>query len=629
MDKEKPKKQITWMENEGKKEGKPGLIGPITKETVDKIYKTYSDYYDGKTNLNNRIKEAQNWYRLRHWEELNSKEDEPTSAYLFNTLMNKHADAMDNYPTANILPREESDKTIAEILSKIVPTIFERCKYKKTYAKNYYDKLGAGTCATGVFWNNNIDNGLGDVDIKSLDILNIYWQPGIEDIQDSRYLFITSLVDNDVLMNDYDFLEAPGTELNPEAAYRTDDYLDKTNKTTVIDCYYKKMIGTRQVLHYIKFIPGHLLYASENDETCKDGFYHHGKYPVVLDVMFPIKESPAGFGFIDAMKEPQMYIDKMDGIILRHAARTGKPRFLVSDGVKMNMDEFNSDSDVVHVAGSLDDMHYKQIIINSLDGAVYNRLQGKIEEIKETSGNTDYSQGNSTGGVTAASAIAALQEASSKLSRDMISQSYSAHEELVLLVIEVIRQFYDEARMFRVTGSDGNDQYVAFDNSSMIHEIGMDEQGNKLFYKPVYDVKVSAQKASPYSKVAQNELAKELYSAGVFNPELADQSLMMLDMMDFDGKDVLIRKISENAKIFKENQMLKEQMVKMAAIIDAQNGSGILESMGEAFSGQKQSVPAGGVGEKSIAVDALGRAKGKNDIVSRAKEQTASRTSPT
>ena len=43
--------------------------------------------------------------------------------------------------------------------------------------------------------------------------------------------------------------------------------------------------------------------------------------------------------------------------------------------------------------------------------------------------------------MTAASAIAALQEAGSKLSRDMIKDSYNAHAQVVLLVIELVRQF--------------------------------------------------------------------------------------------------------------------------------------------------------------------------------------------
>ena len=79
---------------------------------------------------------------------------------------------------------------------------------------------------------------------------------------------------------------------------------------------------------------------------------------------------------------------------------------------------------------------------------IVNHKTNKIDELKETSGNSDFSQGSTQSGVTAASAIAALQEAGSKLSRDMIRSYYEGFEEETYLVIELIRQFYTEPRSF-------------------------------------------------------------------------------------------------------------------------------------------------------------------------------------
>ena len=79
----------------------------------------------------------------------------------------------------------------------------------------------------------------------------------------------------------------------------------------------------------------------------------------------------------------------------------------------------------------------------------------KVDELKETSGNRDFSQGGTASGITAASAIAALQEAGSKLSRDMIKESYRAYKQVCEMCIELIRQFYSEERKFRITGKQG------------------------------------------------------------------------------------------------------------------------------------------------------------------------------
>ena len=57
------------------------------------------------------------------------------------------------------------------------------------------------------------------------------------------------------------------------------------------------------------------------------------------------------------------------------------------------------------------------------------------------------------------------------------------------------------------------------------------------FRLPVFDIKVTAQKKNVYTKVSQNELALQFFQLGFFNPQMTDQTLMCLEMMDFDGKD--------------------------------------------------------------------------------------------
>lgn len=191
--------------------------------------------------------------------------------------------------------------------------------------------------------------------------------------------------------------------------------------------------------------------------------------------------------------------------------------------------------------GSLDEESIREIQVTPISNAAFSALQQKIEELKETSGNRDFSQGSTASGVTAASAIAALQEAGSKLSRDMIKSSYRAHAQTCYFVLELIRQFYTQPRCFRITGN-GSRAFVEFDNSTLQPQqadaFGIDLGARK----PVFDIEIVAQKKSPFSTLARNELAKELYGLQFFNPQVADQALLALDMMDIEGKDGLIQK---------------------------------------------------------------------------------------
>ena len=145
-----------------------------TKE-VAKAVEVLKKYKDGKTNLEKTIVENEKWYRLRHWDVFKGttnngkrkpgdERPEPASAWLFNSLSNKHADAMDNYPEPNVLPREEGDKKDAEMLSSIIPAILERNDFESTYSNAWWYKLKHGVVPYGVFWNNTLENGLGDID---------------------------------------------------------------------------------------------------------------------------------------------------------------------------------------------------------------------------------------------------------------------------------------------------------------------------------------------------------------------------------------------------------------------------------------------------------------------------------
>lgn len=121
----------------------------------------------------------------------------------------------------------------------------------------------------------------------------------------------------------------------------------------------------------------------------------------------------------------------------------------------------------------------------------------KIEEMKDTAANRDVNSGG-TSNVTAAAAIAALQEAGNKASRDMIAASYRAYTQINTLCVELMRQFYDVSRSFRITGEGNEYQFVDFDNAGLQDQVtGLDTLGNEMYRRPVFDLKIKAQKRIP------------------------------------------------------------------------------------------------------------------------------------
>ena len=551
----------------GVQDGFSALAARIGVEQIREANNTLQKYKQGKANLEQRIIDNEQWYKLRHWECMRDKKQQvqPTSAWLFNSLANKHADAMDNFPSPNILPREEGDKAEAEMLSSIIPVILEQNDFEETYDNVQDYRLKSGTGVYGIFWDNEKMNGLGDISILKADLINLFWEPGITDIQRSRHLFHVELADNDLLEQEYPQLRGKLSSSSIDLSkYVYDDTVDTSTKSAVVDWYYKKRQNGRNVLHYCKYVNDVVLFATENDpEMAERGWYDHGQYPFVFDPLFSMEGTPCGFGYIDVGKDTQAYIDRANQAIMQNMLANAKPRhFIRSDGSVNEAEYADTTKDFIHVDGSLGQDSILPVQGKPLNNVYIEVLHDKIDELKETTGNRDISTGGTTSGVTAASAIAAMQEAGSKLSRDNNKASYRAFRKVVLMVIELIRQFYDLPRCFRIMGENGTARFVEYSNANLQPQMQGIEMGVDMGYRlPLFDVEITAQKASPYSKMSQNELALQFFGAGFFNPQMSDQALACLEMMDFDRKQGIMQRIAQNGMMYKAAMMMMQQQM--------------------------------------------------------------------
>lgn len=556
------------------KSGKGGgeRLKVIGVEEIIKARETLQKYKQQKQSLESRVVNNEEWWKIHNWEQIKKKdaakadrenpngiETPSSSAWLFNSITNKIADFSDNYPEANIRARTGGDVPEAERLKNVIPMILKRNKFYKTYIADISEKSKSGTGITYVGWNPKKD-GIGDVEIQNINILSIFWQGGITNIQKSRNVFTVELVDTDLLKKQYPS-EAENITSDGEVdlkQYLYEDYIDTTDKSLVIDWWYKK----DGKLHYCKFVNNIVLFATENEpDEYPNGYYDDGNYPFVFDVMFPMQGTIAGFGFIDVGKQPQEYIDKMDAGILQNVLMNSTPRYFERQDSEINEEEFlDWTQPFVKTNTNLGQDDLREINVRGLDSAVFTQRDSKINEIKETTANRDVSTGGTTSGVTAASAISALIETGSKVSRMAIKGTYDAFENIIYLIIERMRQFYDLPRYVRITGDDGTDDYGTYDNSNLKLQERQTLQGDTAQYLPEFDIEVAAQKASPYSKAAQNELALQLYSAGFFNPQNTDQSLACLNIMDFDHKSDVINQIKKNGTLLDALQQAQMQL---------------------------------------------------------------------
>ena len=524
----------------------------IGTEEVRRAADILRRYHAGKRQLEQRIIDNEQFWKLRHWQQMektgrggNPADPQPTSGWLVNCILSKHADAMDCYPEPTVLPREPGDREEAGKLTRILPVILKKNGFKRTYSSAWWYKLKSGCAVYGVFWDAGKLNGLGDISIRRMDLLNQFWEPGVTDIQDSPHFFSTELQDREALEERYPQAKGKADRGGwTLSRYLYDDAVDTSGKVLVVDWYYHTRENGRRVLQYCKFVGDTVLYATENDPDMRDrGWYDHGRYPFVFDVLFPEEGTPTGYGYVDLCKSPQKQIDLMNQAILKNTLASATPRFFVRSDGAVNENEYADwTRPFVHTNGNLGSDSIAPIQTAGLDSVYVAILQSKIAEMKETAGNRDVANGGTAGGVTAATAIAALQEAGGKLSRNMIDDGYEAFSDVVTLCIELIRQFYSLPRQFRLLGVMGQEEFVSYDSRGLQPQ-AVDDGVVSGYRVPEFDLEVSAQDENPYKTMEYNQLALQLFQMGFFRADMADQALRCLELMDFKNKDRLMSSI--------------------------------------------------------------------------------------
>lgn len=575
-------------------------------------------YKEGKARLEQKIIANEQFWKLRQWNYYKGDHDEfkPATAWLWKMIQSRYSDVMDSYPTCNFRPRQFDDKAEAQKLSSIVPIILEQNRYEETYSDIAWYMLKQGGAVQGIFWDGSLHNGLGDVKIKKIDVLNIFWEPGITNVQDSENVFTTELVSNRLLEQRYPQTKGKlGGERVTVAKYLYDDRVDTSDKSVVVDWYYHNYEGGRKTLQYVKFVDDVVLYATENetddvtrtemdpqtgmplilkesDSMAVRGLYDHALYPFVVQDLYPIEGSLIGYGITDIGRDTQMQIDVMNKAITDNVVAGAKPRYFIKSDGTVNEEEFcDVEKSLVHVEGEINDERVRPIDYNPLSGIYSQELQNKIEELKFITSNQDVANGSAPSGITAASAIAALQETAGKDSRSTNQAFHRMFRDVCYQIVELIRQFYDAPRTFRIVPDSMREEFVQYDNSGLVAQPQFLNGVRNGFRLPEFDIEITSEKSSPYKKMEQNELALNFYQQGFFNPQMADQALSCLEMMDFDGKDEII--VGINRQYTLQNQLLQYQQLSLQLAqqlnpqLAEQIANGILQNAG-------QPVPQGG-----------------------------------
>lgn len=537
------------------KEEKPKRL-PVDEKRIGEWIDVLKKFKAARGAIEQKIKNNEKFWRMRQWKDgMSGDKATPSTAWLFTCIQSKLADVMEQYPRANFRPRQRDDVAEAKKLSGVVPVVVAQNNFEETYKNVSEYTLKNGVGAYHVWWNGRLHNGIGDIAINEQNILNMFWEPGITDLQKSSHVFTVEVVDIGVVRGRYPE-QAPliRGKVIDVAQFVTDERVDPHNKVVVVDVYYKK----DGILHYAKFADTVCLESTENDpQKYPNGLYAHGMYPFVVQQLYHIEQSLYGTGMVDIGADTQIQIDLMNEAVVENTLMGAKPRYFSQIGNNFNEEDLIDWRKSIVPCSSISETALRQIESKSLQGNYLQFLNMKTEELKYVTSNQDVNNGAAPSGITAASAIASLQESAGKQSRFINKTFYNSFSKVMYLVLELIREFYTTQRWFRLIPDEvgGEDQFIAYDNSGLIAASPR---------VPEFDIEITAEKANPYKKMEMNELALSFFKMGFFSPQMTDQAIACLSIMDFDERDNVIEMIRANGTMADKLMMYQQLCVSLA-----------------------------------------------------------------
>ena len=545
------------------------------EEFVQAATTLFTEFRDAYTSEWSRLNENEALYQARHWENMSTSdtenENQPVTPIIMSTVENLKADMADNFPQAIIRPEAPEDQAVAEVIGALIRQNHDSANYREEYMKSCHDMLVGGWCCEEVGYDPELNHGLGGAYIRNVDNHTVLVDPQVVDIQLGRAIFKMSPVTVEWLEQRYPSL-AGSFQADSFTLEKDHELSYDSNKTILlIEVWFKQFIaeGTdgkegHWVVHMAHIAGGQLLDDSRDEKP--DGYFQMGDYPFVISTMYRRKNSPLGYGVPDYFGQAQQDSDRLDSVVMKNASMAARNKILNTEASGFDSEDLADWSKSVHEGDNLNGVTW----FANPPLPSYILSQGDVirGRVKEESGSNDFSRGNTTSGVTAASSIMALQEMANKRVRMVCMQKMEAYKKAVRYEIEMEREFNTLPRQLTLT-IDGQQVQAEFQASIMERQTAL---GNNVPIEFMISIKV--EKENRWATTAQNELVLQMVQLGIIQPAQA------VELMEFEGKETLLNKVASMQQQPSPEEMMQEQEMQQAQAEQADIDAAIAQLSG-------------------------------------------------
>lgn len=511
-------------------------------EFVGAVYALYDQFRQDKFDAEwKRLDENTKIYDGDHWSTFGTDNPEnqllprPSIPTITSAIENLKADYNDEFPEAVIEKESVHSERLAKILTTIIREELDICGFEQAFDDKVHELLQDGWGCWEVGYDPDMNEGLGGSYIRYVMNKNFMCDPHVRDIQDGRACFKIDAKPKywfkQHYPDKYAFMTGDDGEKDVNHANKTDRTHPSDDKTLMLlECWVRLYNADtrRHEIHFVK-VAGHQLLENSAEEY-PDGYYAHGMYPFIVTALFPQRGTALGIGLVDIFKDAQRYSDKALQIVLTNLYRASKGRLLIDKNYLDNVnDALDFTKDVIYMKGNLQNAYAWQQP-QPLPNTAFTSIDFLTGTIKNESGTNDQSRGQTGAGVTAASAITALQTAATKRSRMGAQRLQFSFRRAINMLLAVLREKSIVPRTIEIT-MDGKAESVSFDRK------WYDEQMKKSDGTTVVPfIKVKSARQTRYNIMAHNELVLQMMQVtqGQTDP------VIMLEAFESDNKEAIL-----------------------------------------------------------------------------------------
>lgn len=555
------------------------------KALLDEIYERYQIFRDGCKPLHDKARLYRKVVLLE-----DPDQDEPTAKTktvqlqtLISTINNMVADQMDNMPEARMEPETPEAAKTAEDITDAVSYVLSRNDYEETHQRRVHDFFVTGAAVTQITWDDEADHGRGDIAVFRWPIEAFLWDPTAEDIQDARAVIKVSWHPLSWYAEHFPD-EAPyisGDAMSGGEPGVPDAWEDNSSdggdedRAMLLEYWYRRYDAKKKKYTVsVAYAAGNaLLYHQEN-------VYEHGMYPFVLDSYDRIEGLPVGNSAVGELLPMERYVNRYARYIDENLRMAAKTRMLVNRNAGIDMNALTDWTTDIVEGENINMDAVKWFDTKPLSGMIVEMMGQFQTDIKQDSGQSQWTRGETAGGVTAAAAISALQEAGGKISRMRTAILNRGFKRICDQIMWLISQFYGPDRVRMIIGMSGQLREVDMSSGALFGA----RKGGKL-PPPPYVVRVQIQRRNPLRIQAQNELFMQAYSMSAQAGQNFPLSVLF-ELLNVDGKEKITPILQANDAQMQLIQQQQMQMQAMGQQIEQQNAA--IENMQNVLRQQTQ-----------------------------------------